>query len=686
MVGESIIARFACMDPGVHINGNVRLALLFLAAAALPAGEYSTYIGDENTWHIARVIADASGNTYVAGGRTFNLSFDPLRPNALTEAIVAKLDTTGKTVLFAGIGGKGSESAHDVAVDRAGNIYIAGATTSPNFPVVNALYPVGPFRQELLGSQVGFITKYNPTATDVIYSTYFPNPIDGLAVDSTGAVYVTGTTLWSGFPTTPGLPAGPVHVGIPITSGAFLTKISAAGDRIVYSTIISGQAKNCGAGSSCFTSSRGASSVGVALDAAGNAYIAGNSDVSDLPATAGAFLTNGVGAFVAKVNAAGTALSYLTYIGSGGQVLTPFFTPGSRIRALAVDGTGDAYVAGSTFDPHLPVTAGAYQTTFHGWTEIQNFAALPPNDAFALKLNPSGSAVVWGSYLGGNAEDAATAATLDAAGNLWVSGTTTSPEFPNADGWSTGPDFVVEFNATGGLSYSARYPGGTTSQTLSIDAAGLLHVATESGVVSVVTAGPRPAIRPFLVGTMGGQIAAGEVISLYGPHIGDAGAQVTINGIAAPLLYAGGDQINAVVPFGMAGQTSAQVKVGTGAEFRAVVLPAIPQIFAPAVNQDGTLNSFDHPAPVGSVMTIWVTGANTPFPAVPDGQVAQGAQPYLVGQLYADSAPVQILYAGAAPGLIAGVAQINFVAPDSSSVVLTTGKYASAPFPIYVSR
>ena len=144
-------------------------------------------------------------------------------------------------------------------------------------------------------------------------------------------------------------------------------------------------------------------------------------------------------------------------------------------------------------------------------------------------------------------------------------------------------------------------------------------------------------------------------------------AQVTINGIAAPMLYAGGDQINAVVPFGMAGQTSAEVQVGTGAEFRAVVLPAIPQIFAPAVNQDGTVNSFDNPAPVGSVMTIWVTGANTPFPAVPDGQVAQGAQPYLVGQLYADSAPVQMLYAGAAPGLIAGVAQINFVAPDSSS-------------------
>jgi hypothetical protein len=412
----------------------VIFALLFLTAAALPASEYSTYIGDQNAWHISRLLTDSSGNTYVAGSRTFNLSFNPIQPQLFNEAIVAKLDTTGKTVLFAGIGGKGSDGANDIAVDRAGNIYIAGATNSPNFPIHNALYST-PGR--------GFLVKYNADATSVIYATYFPEAIDRLAVDVEGAVYVAGTTSNPGIPTTPGLPAGGVMAYR--LFGAYLTKISPAGDRVVYSTIISGQQKDCGCCSSCFTSSRGASAAAVAVDSAGNAYLAGNSDVTDLPTTSGVLNPKGAGAFVAKVNAAGTALAYLTYIGTGGQTLSPNFSPANAVRAMAVDAAGNAYVAGSTFDPHLAVTPGAFQTAFHGWAEIVTPAVIPPADAYALQLNPTGSAVVWGSYLGGNDMDAATAATLDAAGNFWVAGTTRSTEFPNVDGWSTGEDFVVEF-------------------------------------------------------------------------------------------------------------------------------------------------------------------------------------------------------------------------------------------------
>ena len=120
------------------------LAVFLLAAAALPAGEFSTYIGDENTWHISRVMVDASGNTYVAGSRTFNLSFDPLtsRPDDGSDCCETRHER--ENGLVRGIGGKGNEAANDVAVDRAGNIYIAGGTSSPNFPVVNALYPMAP--------------------------------------------------------------------------------------------------------------------------------------------------------------------------------------------------------------------------------------------------------------------------------------------------------------------------------------------------------------------------------------------------------------------------------------------------------------------------------------------------------------------------------------------------------------
>ena len=149
----------------------------------------------------------------------------------------------------------------------------------------------------------------------MVYSTYFPAAISALAVDGSGNMYVTGSTFSSTFPVTPGLPTGAPHGGVEAVSGAFVTKLSAAGDRIVYSALLVGRSKNCGCCSSCFLSGRNTAGVAIGVDAAGNAYIAGNTDTYDLPVTAGAMLTKGVGAFAAKINAAGTALSYLTYVG-----------------------------------------------------------------------------------------------------------------------------------------------------------------------------------------------------------------------------------------------------------------------------------------------------------------------------------------------------------------------------------
>lgn len=635
----------------------MKSALFLLAAAVLSAGEYSTYIGDQNAWSIAQVLTDASGNTYVAGSRTFNLSYDPLHPTPLSEAIVAKIDSSGKTVLFAGIGGKGSEAANAIAVDPAGNIYIGGVTTSPNFPLHNALY-TAPAR--------GFLVKYNPTASDVLWATYFPDVVSALAADSSG-VYVTGTTTNSTFPTTPGLPAGATGFR---SYGAYLTKLTAAGDRILYSTVISGGNKPCGCCSSCFTSERGAYAVGVGVDAAGNAYFGGNSDVVDLPTTPGVLAQTGAGAWVAKVNATGSALAYLTYLTAGGVTVSPHFSPATSMGGLAIDAAGHAFVAGSTFDPHLPVTQGAFQTVSHGPAELTSPGPTGPTDAFALELNATGTAVVWGSYLGGAAPEFATTAALDPSGNFWVAGNTRSTEFPNASGWSTGDDFIAEFNTTGGLTYSGRYPTGTV-KTLAVDSSKLLHVGEPGGVLSAIVADPHPAVRPWFVGLYGGQIAPSEVISIYGPHLD--GQPVTVNGTAAEILYTSDQQINLVVPAGIQGQTKAAIRVGSGPAFNVGVLPAIPQIFA-VVNQDGTLNAINNPAAVGSIMSMWVTG----FGAVNDPSSVYA------GAVYANGQPVQELYSGAAPGLAVGVGQINFIAPNYWSIVLTAGGQASQPFPIFV--
>jgi uncharacterized protein (TIGR03437 family) len=591
-------------------------------------------------------------------------------------------------------------------VDAAGNLYLAGATNSPLLPLRNAMQSTpGP----------GFVVKFNPDATQLLFSTYFPAAIQALALDAAGNVYVTGSTYSAAFPVTPGLPAGTVTPPgtLNATSAAFLTKISAAGDRIVYSMRISGHQKNCGAGSSCFLSSRSALGSAIAVDAAGNAYLAGNTDTYDLPTTTGALLTQGTGAFLAKVNAAGTALVYLTYLGPGYNPVSPNTNPANAVTAIAADAAGNAYLAGATFDTAFPATAAAFQTAPMGGT-----------DAFAAKLNPQGSAVVWATYLGGQGADWANDIALDGAGNVWLGGFTDSPDFPNRQGWSQGSDFVAALNSAGSvLTYSARLPNDAAAASLAVDAAGVLHFAGYGGLVSTLTPAQSAAPRIFGIanaafGPAGGRIVAGELISIYGPHIGPAapatavpdasgmmprslaGVQVSINGSPVPLLYVSDSQVNAVTPIHLSGAT-VRVRVTFNsvdtADFVATVFPASPEIFqrgdgtAAAVNQDGSINSPEHPAQPGSIVAIWATGIGAPpFGAVQDGRIAPGALDFGCCQVYAQ-APANVLYGGAAPGIVAGVVQVNFQLPaqlvnygPTVYVSLTAGGMTSHSVRIYV--
>jgi uncharacterized protein (TIGR03437 family) len=676
------------------------LALLVAAALCSGAAEFTTYIGDANDYRVARVVADGAGNTYIAGSRIALPAGEFFIQYA--ESFVMKLDATGKVVLFTVFSGKGADGINDLVIDSTGNIYVAGSTSSVNLPLHNALQSTpGP----------GFIVKFNPDATQMIFSTYFPGGIVAMAIDGPGNVYVTGSTNSASFPTTAGLPTGQVGGSVPTVFGAFLTKISAAGDKIVYSTVIAGHGKDCGAGSSCFLSTRSTSGVAVAVDAAGNAYLAGNTDTNDLPSTAGAFLEKGTGAFVAKVNAAGTALAYLTLIGATNYILVPSNNPANIALALAVDAAGNAYLAGATSDPRFPATAGAYQPTFAGPANPPIFPG-PPSDAFVAKLNPAGTAMVWATYIGGKDVDRANAVAVDGGGNVWVTGTTSSADFPNAQGWSQGGDFVAVLNATGAtLPYAARYPNDTVAQTIAVDAAGTLHVAGSSGMVSTIAPSQRPTIRIFGIGNgaygpLSGRISPGEIVSIYGPHIGPptpatatpdnsgeyptslAGVQVLLNDGAIPLLYVSDSQINAAIPNSFGDGLSTQIRItSSGANspgFAAAVIASDPQIFqnadgsARAVNQDATINSTDHPAKAGSIMSIWATGLGTMFtftkPSIPDCQVHTGPT------------PLNVLYCGQAPGLVAGVVQINFQLPAAASfsITISADGRSSSPVRIYM--
>ena len=692
------LSRFAgpaCYARGMGTYSLCRMAAALCFLAALPAADFTTYIGDANDYRVARVMADASGNTYVAGSRDSGI-------------FVMRLDSAGNITMFATLSGKGTDQPNDLAVDAAGNLYVAGATGSTLLPLHNALQSTpGP----------GFVVKFNPDATQLLFSTYFPAAIKALAVDAAGNVYVTGTTNSAAFPVTPGLPAGTVtpFESLNATSAVFITKISAAGDKILYSGRISGHQKNCGAGSSCILSSRSTLGSAIAVDAAGNAYLAGNTDTADLPTTTGALLEQGTGAFVAKVNAAGTALVYLTYVGPGYNPVSPNTNPANSVTGIAADATGNAYLTGSTFDDLFPATKGAYQTVRAGGT-----------DAFAAKLNPQGSAMVWATYLGGKGDDAANAIALDVSGNVWLSGTTASPDFPNQQGWAQGGDFVAELNAAGtALTYSSLLPSDTASASLAVDAAGTVHFAGYDGLVSTVSP-PQPwAPRIFGIanaafGPVGGRITGGEAISIYGPHIGPAtpvtavadaagvmpkslgGVQVSINGTPVPLLYVSDSQVNAVTPLYLSGSTarvSISFNSSVTADFVATLVGAIPEVFprgdgmAAAVNQDGSVNSADHPAPPGSVVAIWVTGiGTTSFGAWQDGRLASGAADFGCCQVDVDGYPADVLYGGAAPGIVAGVAQVNFKLPAQLSaygptvtVSLSAGGATSHSVQIYVA-
>jgi uncharacterized protein (TIGR03437 family) len=661
----------------------VRFSIALILCLSLHA---ASYIGDQFPYQVTALTTDAAGNTYVTGARAVAQN--------LTDVFVTKLDPSGNILQTFTLGGKYADQANGIAVDSAGNIWVAGVTTSPDFPIHN------PLQATSASTGTGFLTKLAPDGS-ILFSTYLGgttamSAMNAVAVDAGGNAYVAGYTFAPDYPHTAGLPAGvPISSELGMSSTAFFAKISAAGDKILYAGGVSATMRACGAGSTCFLGPIPSTGGAIAVDPAGNAYVAGNAGGLGLPTTSGALLTNGIGAFVMKVNPAGSGLIYLTTLGTSNYVpgVAPSANPGNTVLAIAADAAGNAYITGATSDPNFPATKSVLQPVYSIPAAQINPFSKPPSDAFAAKLNPSGTAMVWATFLGGMSTDQGQAIAVDPSGNVWIAGTTSSSDFPVSSGSPNGGEFLVEFNATGSaLSYGARFPVNTVATAIALDAKGTLHAAGGTGIISTVTAAPSTAPLLFGIanaagGALAGRIAPGELISFYGenfgvatPAIGSfdsaglmpttlAGVQVAIGGVPVPLLYASNTQINAIAPAALnnSGDTQLQITVNGVAMpvFRVAIDPADPQVFAnadgsaAAINQDGSINSAAHPAPAGSIVSIWATGTGNVFGA--DGQQTTTAQPTCTCYITHST----VTYAGTAPQLVNGVTQINFQVPSN---------------------
>jgi len=433
-----------------------------------PGLEYSTFLGGSSHEIAAGIKVDANGNAYVVG-TTQSPDF-PTTPGAFRrtgsagnslDVFVSKVNPSGTALVYSTfIGGTNFDWGRAIAIDAAGNAYVTGQTQSSNFPTTagafDRTFNVDTCPRCGIDQYDAFALKLNAAGSGLVYSTFLGGfDIDdglGIAVDGAGSAYVVGETGSLNFPTTPGA----FDTSKNGAFDAFVTKLNAAGSALVYSTYLGGTAVE-------FASR-------VAVDAALNVYVMGSTSSADFPTTPGAFDTTANGAFdvfVTKLNSAGSALIYSTYLGG-----TDFDSGGG----LAIDSAGNAYVSGGTGSFDFPTTPGAFDTLPGG-----------PNasDAFITKLNPTGSALVYSTVLGGTASEGASAIALDGSGNVWVTGGTSSADFPVIVGAvdstfnGTADVFVSELSANGSTLLYSTYLGGTQSENgndLALDSAGNVYI------------------------------------------------------------------------------------------------------------------------------------------------------------------------------------------------------------------
>jgi hypothetical protein len=544
-----------------------------------PSLSYSTYLGGTAEDDAYAIAIDGTGNAYVTG-QTKSTDFPTVTgayhaTNAGSfDVFVSKIAANGSSLVYSTyIGGSGNDSGNAIAVDGSGNTYVAGGTSSTDFPTHGA------FQSTFGGGTVdAFVLELASSGGSLIFSTYLGGTGDdvanGVAVDTTG-VYVVGLA-GSNFPL-----LGAFQGTLNGSSNGFVTKLNTSGSSLAYSTYLGGPNDFAAA---------------VAVNS-GNAYVTGATSTPTFPTTTGVVqpacgsegTCNGglQDAFVTVFNSSGAALVYSTFLGG---------EKNDQGLDIAVDSSGDAYVTGLTQSSLFPLKS-ALQGTFGGGTQ----------DAFVTELNPTGTALVYSTFLGGSLDDAGSGIAVDGSKNAYVTGQTTSTNFPMASATQGTPGgladaFVTEISASGSLVFST-YLGGelndNTNASNPLNPVGA--VAVDSAGSNIYVAGNTASTHfPIITGSLQTTLGGGTDAFVAKYSTGSSSGSFTVSNGALSNTS------------GHAGvSATATITVGSTGGFNAPV--ALTCAVSPAVTKGPTCN-FSNPSvtpPANSTTTSTLNVATT---------------------------------------------------------------------------
>ncbi|MHA2296531.1 MAG: SBBP repeat-containing protein [Candidatus Hodarchaeales archaeon] len=440
---------------------------------------YSTFIGGKDIDNSFEIILDSDNNVYITG-RTLSYDF-PVTDNASDssynygyDAFVTKLSNDGSTLIFSTyIGGSGDDYGRAIMLDNENNVYIAGSTTSKDFPTTSNAYD----STYNGGAKDIFIVKLSADGSEILYSTYIggknTETCTSLALDSSGNMCFTGATRSIDYPTTDnafnsmysgGTGASESWVG----GDVYITKLSADGSTLLYSTFIGGFANE--------------QSWSIALDNSDNMYFNGYTESYDFPTTNNAYrsIFSGMGdSFACKLSTDGSELTFSTFIGGiSYDVAYPF----------VLDDENNMYIPGYTYSHNFPTTRNAYDQALNNGKSIvsskynikmfsDSIGDPYARDGFLVKLAANGSNLLFSTYIGGSSHEETMDVALDSLGNIIIIGTTHSSDFPvtydnlgSKQSSDSGDVFVSKISTDGSnLLYSTCIGGSSHEEGMFID-------------------------------------------------------------------------------------------------------------------------------------------------------------------------------------------------------------------------